>query len=99
MPTVTLKVRAEQRELWVSAAGSEGVTLSEWLRRAAAARLGTEEAAKAIAPGTRTSETPPASSAEAEEPASVSAKISEARELLDRPFRGPDLKPSQQKKR
>lgn len=40
MPTVTLKVSGEDRELWVHAAEAEGVSLSEWLRRAAATRLG-----------------------------------------------------------
>lgn len=40
MPTVTLKVDEATRVLWVEAAGREGMSLSEWLRRAAEQRLG-----------------------------------------------------------
>jgi Meiotically up-regulated gene 113 len=41
--TVTLKVTAGDRELWVEAAGQAGVSLSEWLRQAAAMRLARSE--------------------------------------------------------
>lgn len=40
MATVSLKVHANTRELWVEAANGEGINLSEWLRRAAQQRLG-----------------------------------------------------------
>lgn len=40
MPLVNLRIDNATRQLWVEAAEGEGVTLSEWLRRAADARLG-----------------------------------------------------------
>ena len=52
MPTVSLKVTASDRELWVSAAEGEGVSLSEWLRRAAVTRLGSAAAGNAFPTGT-----------------------------------------------
>lgn len=40
MAFVGIKVDDRVKELWVTAASGEGVSLSEWIRRCAAARLG-----------------------------------------------------------
>lgn len=93
MPTVTLKVTDETHGLWVESARTDGVSLSEWIRRRCD---GPVDAGVAQTPAL----TPPASGGRAEEqgerprsrlgtppPASTGGKR----------YSGPDLRPSEKK--
>jgi hypothetical protein len=48
MPRIIFTVSDAERELWVEAAHSERISLSEWLRRAARSRVGIEAPSEAI---------------------------------------------------
>ena len=100
MARVVLVVEEAEKELWVKQAHQEQVTLSEWLRRAARQRAG-ESTPPQIVEASYLSDTTTTVSVSKDQPTGIEtipSRIREARQILDRPFSGPDLKPSQTKR-